>query len=96
MKGDAVGSVLVHIDPVDGPVGAWSVDGEQLRGHYLPGADAARERALLILANRGDSVPWEDWFIQLAERSAYFDDFILVAVADPDLAAVLNRYTTNR
>lgn len=89
MGGARMGSMLVHIDPSAGPVGVWAVDGDQLRHAYLPDADVARNRAWLLLHDRGSAVPWADWFTQLADRPPYIDDYTVIDTAHTDPADLL-------
>ncbi len=70
---------LIHIDPARGPVGVWRVIDGTLHSHYPHDpVNAYTSRALDALHARGNDVPWDVWFDQLADRTPYFDDYLVV------------------
>lgn len=89
--------VLIHIPHAIGrPAGAWRIEDDTLSVFYpddIPLEHIVRAR--VAIAARGDNVPFDAWFEQLADRTPYADDYeVIDADLDTPLEAILSTART--
>jgi hypothetical protein len=88
--------LLVHLHPVQGVMGVWSVKSSGARqSHYHRGVSPEfQERAVEALSSKGTDPTWDEWVMGLPDRHPYFDYYQVVDVpGEPSLPYALAQIT---
>ncbi len=87
-------TVLIHIRPGHGPIGAWRERSPRLLDVHYPGDDHRDDARTTFeaLAARPDDMSMSDWMNALADRLPDTDEYETVD-SDDDLTDVLAAFT---